>query len=394
MGTDIRACALEMERIDTHGHLGAVPNDLAEAAMGCDRMATGAEMMNARVAAEGCRKLYGIDPGVFLQSAAPPELFAKAAALRSGGWLRALERAFDVAGIERQLVFTSFRPEACDLRELFPRVQILAYIDEAIAGTHTSFCPDFDRDMPDFCLYDQLCEHFGELDTIDDFLGALDEAVDGWRSGGVVGMKTAFAYTIGLAFADPPLSEARAAFARKGGMTRGNIRTVCDYAFRHSLLACTRNELPVVIHTGFQIWGHASLAQSNPMHLHNLLVDDRYRELTFVLLHGGNPYVGETTYLASMFPNVVIDFTWISWMTRLRFRQALGEWLEVVPHDRICWGSDSGSPESIVGIDSIVRGEIAGVLEGLMQDGIMDEKTSLAFLENCYQKTPRRVFGL
>ncbi len=47
---------------------------------------------------------------------------------------------------------------------------------------------------------------------------------------------------------------------------------------------------------------------------------------------GDNPYVGETTYLAKMFPNVVIDFTWISWMSRARFRQALREWHRVMSH--------------------------------------------------------------
>jgi len=177
-------------------------------------------------------------------------------------------------------------------------------------------------------------------------------------------------------------------------MTPAEIKAVQHYAFRHALLACLRNELPVVIHTGFQIWGHADLRQSNPMLLHNLLIDKRYKDLTFVLLHGGNPYVGETTYLARMFPNVIIDFTWISWMTRARFRMALAEWIEVVPHAKFCWGSDSNFPENIVGIGQIVREEIGIVLEDLIERKIIDEKTAIQFLEYTYQKTPKRVFNL
>jgi len=162
-------------------------------------------------------------------------------------------------------------------------------------------------------------------------------------------MKPALAYTIGLHFTDPSLDEARAAFARKRNMSLADATIIQHIAFRHALLACRRNKLPVVVHTGFEIWGHADLRQSNPMDLHNLLIDPRYKDIVFVLLHGGNPYVGETTYLARMFPNVVIDFTWISWMSRARFRLALREWLEIVPHNRICWGSDSGTPETIAG---------------------------------------------
>ena len=130
------------------------------------------------------------------------------------------------------------------------------------------------------------------------------------------------------------------------------------------------------------------------MLLHNLLIDSRYKDITFVLLHGGNPYVGETTYLARMFPNVVIDFTWISWMTRSRFRQALREWLEVVPHNKLCFGSDSATPESIAGIGHVTRSEIAHVLVEMLEEGMLDKEAAHIFLVHCYQKTPARVFGL
>jgi predicted TIM-barrel fold metal-dependent hydrolase len=150
----------------------------------------------------------------------------------------------------------------------------------------------------------------------------------------------------------------------------------------------------LVVHTDFQIRGHADLQQSHPLLLHNLLVDSRYKDLTFVLLHGGNPDVGERTYLAKLFPNVVIDFPWISWVTRARFRQARREWLEVVPHDRLCWGSDSSTPETIVGIGRCMRAEIAGVLLEMLREGMLDERAAEDFLEHCFQKTPARIFGL
>ena len=177
-------------------------------------------------------------------------------------------------------------------------------------------------------------------------------------------------------------------------MTPTDFYDVHDYAFHHVLKACKRNGFPVVIHTGFQIWGHSSLSQANPMLLHNVISDPDYKDLTFVLLHGGNPYVGETTYLAGMFENVVIDFTWIGWQTPARFRMALAEWLTNVPHDRMCFGSDSGTPETIVGIDHVMRTNIAAALEMCLEDGTIDERYAMEFIENTYRETPKRVFGL
>ena len=246
----------------------------------------------------------------------------------------------------------------------------------------------------EYNYYEHLCRYHGKLAHLDDMLDKIDAGVDAWRDKNIVGMKTAIAYTSGLAVSDPMLAEARTAFAKAGDMDDEDFRTVHDYAFRHAVAACQRNNQPVVIHTGFQIWGHSPLGQSNPAHLHNLLIDKRYRDVTWVLLHGGNPYVGETTYLAGMFTNVIIDFTWIAWMTPARFRLALGEWLAVVPHDRICWGSDSGDPEGVAGINSVVRHLIADITEDCIADGLIDERAALEFIENCYLNTPKRVFGV
>jgi hypothetical protein len=390
--SQIRLCAKSLERIDTHSHIADTVPDLQDQAETFEHFRTCDVQTVSRVAAIGCRELYGIDPGTYLRPDSPREIFDRAAELRAQGVAKSIEYALDRSNITCQLAFCDYRPECSPLLALSPRIRLLAYIDLVIAGDDFAFCPD--GASQDFCYYDKLCERFGVLDRLDGYLDALDARVDSWRRYGVVGMKTALAYSIGLAFGNPSLEEARAAFRKKQNMNAQEIRLVHDYAFRHALLACQRNTFPVVIHTGFLIWGHAKLSQANPMLLHSLLVDPRYKNLTFVLLHGGNPYVGETTYLAGMFPNVIVDFTWISWVTRTRFRMALAEWLEVVPHDRLCWGSDSHSPETIVGIDWVVREEIANVLDELVQRDILNEKTALTFLENAYLKTPKRVFGL
>ena len=390
--SDVRIKAMTMERVDTHSHWTPQQGELKDIAQGLADFTKNPNMSFSRQLALGSQKLYGIDAGLFLRPDSPDGLFDKAAALRAKGPTAALETAMDAGNISLQLCFSGHNPQHSPHTKLSSRVRLLAYIDRAIAGNDHAFCPD-GRDM-DFNYYDSISGQFGEPETLTDFLDALDVVIDSWRSHGVVGMKTAFAYTIGLKFTDPSLDDAKAAFAKKRDMTPEDVTTVQHYAFRHALLACQRNELPVVVHTGFQIWGHANLEQSNPILLHNLLIDQRYKNVTWVLLHGGNPYVGETTYLARMFPNVNIDFTWISWMTRARFRLALAEWLEIVPHGKFCFGSDSNCIESIVGTGEITREVIANVLEDQMARRIIDEKVALDFIEHTYSKTPTRLFQL
>lgn len=399
--TAVRECALTLPRIDTHSHVECgFPSLEEEARALAGMMETTPGLIAARVVAEGCRVLYGIDPGAYLTPDGPAEIFALAAALRARGASQAFETALDTAHITRQFAFTGqvgfqeHMAENCPLRAFSSRIDLLAYLDPYItAGNDRAFTPDGRRD--DFSFYSSLCGFLGPLPNLDAYLAAIDTAIDGWRQHGVVGLKIGLAYTTGLNFAAPTPTAARAAFARGEAMTAEEVRTVQDYAVHHALAACLRHHFPVVIHTGFLIWGHGDLRQANPMLLHPLLADARYRDLTFVLLHGGAPaYVGETTYLAGVFPNVIIDFTWMSWMQRTRFRQALAEWLEVVPPTRFVWGSDSGSPENIVGIDSVTRHEIADTLSDLITRRILDERASLRFLEASYRETARRVFGV
>jgi len=389
---DIRTLAMELPRIDTHAHIGPNIADLKGLATPLDQPVAD-DVARLRNLAEGAKTLYGIDPGPLLRADAPAELWERARALRADGPARAFEAAFDAERIITQIAFCGPKPERSRmLLEMAPRVRLLAYIDPLIFGANDTFCPD--KPFGTFNYYDLLASKINPLDTFDDYLAGIDAHIDAWRACGVVGMKTSAAYTIGLHFSDPTLDQACTAFAPKRDMTEADSTIVMHAAFRHALLACKRNNLPVVIHTGFQIWGHGDLRQSNPMLLHNLLIDPRYKDITFVLLHGGNPYVGETTYLARMFPNVVIDFTWISWMTRARFRLALREWLEVVPHNKLCWGSDNGTPETIAGNGRNTRGEIARVLVEMLEEGMIDEPAARAFLVHCYQKTPARIFGL
>ena len=273
ISSDVRLKAMTMERIDTHSHFYHKIYPLNDVVRGMDDFTQSPDMGTSRHLAIGSRKLYGIDAGLFLRPDSSEEIFEKAAALRAKGSDAALEAALDAGNISTQLLFSYLpNPQSNKEAELSQRVQLLNYIDSAVVGDEgRAFTPD-GQDM-EFNYFDAISGHFGELRTLADYLNALDSTIDVWRSHRVVGMKVALAYTIGLNFSDPSLNEAQAAFIKKRNMTPEDVTIVQHYAFRHTLLACQRNELPVVIHTGFQIWGHADLRQSNPILLHNLIID-------------------------------------------------------------------------------------------------------------------------
>jgi hypothetical protein len=340
----------------------------------------------------GCNNLYGIKTEFGINLSIKDELIKRADELRADGFLPAFLKTMDICKIKSQLVLIHGTDHNNVLINISNRIKIIFFIDNIICGDTMYYCPDGYWDG--FNYYNAICSHLGKLNNIKDYLDAIEDNIISWKRCGAVGMKVGTAYTIGLDFSDPSYNEAENAFLKREDMSFEEIRIVQDYAMRHAFDICNRIGMPVVIHTGFQIWGHADLRQSNPMHLYKIINNKRYKNLIFVLLHGGNPYTGETTYLASMFPNVILDFTWISWMTRTRFRTALAEWIEVVPLEKFCWGSDSMYPEDMCGIDYIVRDEISNVLEDMLKRRMISNKTTEKFIENAFMKTAEKIFSI
>jgi len=59
--TDIRLAALEMERIDTHGHWFTTPDILRDSVP--DVPVNSLHLMQLRICAEAARRIYGVDTG-------------------------------------------------------------------------------------------------------------------------------------------------------------------------------------------------------------------------------------------------------------------------------------------------------------------------------------------
>ena len=99
------------------------------------------------------------------------------------------------------------------------------------------------------------------------------------------------------------------------------------------------------IHTGvgdYQIL----LDQCDPGLLYTLLTDDKLRHATVTLVHSGFPNNLTAAYMASVLPNVFLDFSLTIPFLNPVSHQRLLEILEVAPSTKVMYGSDGfGVPE-------------------------------------------------
>jgi len=109
------------------------------------------------------------------------------------------------------------------------------------------------------------------------------------------------------------------------------------------------------------------VANADPLMLNPLI--EAHRGTTFVLLHGGYPYIGEVGTMAKNHPNVVIECGWLAYIAPAAYRRALGEWLDAVPAGKIlAVGADCAHVEQTLGALLLTRHQLALVLADKIRD--------------------------
>ena len=160
---------------------------------------------------------------------------------------------------------------------------------------------------------------------------------------GGVAIKFEAAYFRTLYFSDPPRERARAIYARyrPGGVpSADDYRVFQDYIFRVLVEEAGKLNLPMHFHSAVGIGDYFSLRQGNVVNLENVLRDPRYRNVNFVLLHGGWPYEREAALLTAV-KNVYLDTSLQSEMLYpSQFKVVLKQLLTLYP-DKMMFGSDA-----------------------------------------------------
>ena len=239
-----------------------------------------------------------------------------------------------------------------------------------------------------------------DLAGYEDFLRRT--MADNQQKHGGVAIKFEAAYFRTLYFTDPPRAHAEAIYNkyRSGGVPSADeYREFQDYIFRVILNQAEKLHLPVHVHSAVGIGDYFSLTRGNVLNLENVLRDQRYKGVTFVLLHGGWPYEREAALLTAV-KNVYLD---TSFQTEMlypsQFKDVVKQMLTLFP-DKMMYGSDAfpfndalGAEESMWLAARTTRTALAAALAELVEEGAISEAKALELARGYLHDNAARLYG-
>lgn len=224
---------------------------------------------------------------------------------------------------------------------------------------------------------------------------------DNQKRGGVA-IKFEAAYFRSLYFSDPPRAHAEAVYNkyREGGVpTEGEYRQFQDYIFRVMVDQAGKLHLPMHFHSAIGIGDYFNLHNGNVLNLENVLRDARYKNTTFVLVHGGWPYEREAALMTAV-KNVYLDTSFQSEMLYpSQFKDVLKQLLTLFP-DKMMYGSDAfpfndslGAEESMWLAARTTRTSLAAALAELVDEGALTETKALELARDYLHDNAARLYG-
>jgi uncharacterized protein len=225
---------------------------------------------------------------------------------------------------------------------------------------------------------------------------------DNQQKHGGVAIKYEAAYFRSLHFSDPPREHAEAVYNRYragGEPSPAEYREFQDYIFRVMVDQAGKLHLPMHFHTAVGIGDYFSLRNGNVLNLENVLRDPRYRNVTFVLLHGGWPYEREAALLTAV-KNVYLDTSLQSQMLYpSQFKEVLKQLLTLYP-DKMMYGSDAfpfndalGAEEGFWLAARTTRTALAAALAELVEEGAITETKAMELARNYLHDNAARLYG-
>ncbi|MDX1357951.1 MAG: amidohydrolase family protein [Clostridia bacterium] len=216
-------------------------------------------------------------------------------------------------------------------------------------------------------------------------------------------LKCSLAYERTIAFASVDLKTAEEEFnsellrfrQKKGDALFNDkeTRNFQDYMLHYILGIASENRMTVQFHTGIQEGNGNDLRNSNPLSLTNLFM--KYPKVDFDLFHIGYPFYMEAGVLAKNFPNVYLDMCWAHIISPNASVNALLEWLDTVPYNKIsAFGGDYLFVEGVYGHLVIARGNISRALALKVAEGIFSVKVAKKIAKMLFYDNPNRIFKL
>ena len=215
--------------------------------------------------------------------------------------------------------------------------------------------------------------------TLDEYLGQVVlPTLERQRKAGAIAQKFEIAYLRGFNFTNPTREQAAQVYARWIGRQvppTDDYKLLQDFLFRYIAQQCGRLGMAVHLHTMSGGGGYFGIAGANPLLLEPLFNDPTLRKTSFVMLHGGWPFVREAGALLQK-PNVYLDLSQQALTFPPRTLATwLREWLETFP-DKVLFGTDGYPFSESMGWEEATwiaaknaRQALGVALTGMLADG-------------------------
>ncbi|KAM0938868.1 putative glutamine synthetase [Dioscorea sansibarensis] len=215
----------------------------------------------------------------------------------------------------------------------------------------------------------------------------------------VVSLKSIAAYRSGLQI-DTEVSwraaeEGLLADLNSGRPVRIRNKSFIDYLFTCSLEAALTFGLPMQIHTGFGD-KDLDLRLCNPLHLRGVLEDKRFAKCRIVLLHASYPFSKEASYLASVYPQVYLDFgLTVPKLSTQGMVSSVKELLELAPIKKVMFSTDGYAfPETFYLGAKRAREIVFSVLSGACDDGDLTISEAVEAVEDIFRQNSLRFYNM
>jgi hypothetical protein len=234
------------------------------------------------------------------------------------------------------------------------------------------------------------------------WLEACEMLLDNALKHGAVALKSALAYQRSLRYERVTRSEAEGEFNeilrfKHMGTYLPQVFSTSkrfqDYMMHFILGLAGRRNLTIQFHTGIQEGNGNLIYNSDPSLLSNLFLE--YPDVNFDLFHMGYPYQNIVSVLAKNFPNVFIDMCWAHIVSPEASINALVEWLDSVPVNKIsAFGGDYLFVDGVYGHQHIARVNVSKSLTRKVGEGLIDLDRAKEISEMLFYKNPLNIFKL
>ncbi len=237
-------------------------------------------------------------------------------------------------------------------------------------------------------------------DTFDQVLDAFVAEIENAASSGYVALKSIIAYRTGLDIHEWSHEEVDSAYlkvkeqARRTGQIRLASPPVNDMLVLRALEIANRQEMPVQFHTGFGD-EDVDLRLANPLHFRPWLQSGKFSHLPWVILHMGYPYLRESAYLSSIYPNIFVDLSLALPFAIVENQQMLLQLLGLAPTSKLLYASDGFSVPELFWLGAkACRSALGRVLDQLVADNILPAEKAYASAEQILFRNSDTLYHL